>query len=459
MGKLQWHRSLVLICVIFMGGCDQIIDFPFYNGFVAKNVCSGVFVSGIQEDIMRDEYAGPNVYPLPLFWQVNVDYNNKAVTASDIIFQSSAEQQAYYRPGFGCTLLQDKTIAELNAQVPEPREPYIPPSNAYWPRGTAGVWPFPIAGVDYGAINQALDTAFAPSPDYLKQTVAVVVAHDNRLIAEKYADTVNATTRLLGWSMTKSFTATFIGMLHDRGLLNIKSKAPISEWAGTEKENITIENLLHMASGIEFQESYTSPNNDLSYMLHALNRFSDFIIDRPLIAEPGSTYNYSTADTMMLARIGHEALGGTIGNTHNFLFENLFEPIGISDAVLEYDTAGYPGGGSYLTMKPRDWARLGLLYLNDGNWFGEQVLSTQWVDYSKSPSSANNKYGAQIWTNTNQERWESLPEDTFAFLGHQLQATFIVPSENLVVVRMGFTHGGDAGIEQLVASIIDALPE
>ena len=95
MGKLQWHRSLVLICVIFMGGCDQIIDFPFYNGFVAKNVCSGVFVSGIQEDIMRDEYAGPNVYPLPLFWQVNVDYNNKAVTASDIIFQSSAEQQAW----------------------------------------------------------------------------------------------------------------------------------------------------------------------------------------------------------------------------------------------------------------------------------------------------------------------------------------------------------------------------
>lgn len=456
-GALKMRYLVVLLSVLSVWGCKEAEEFPYSNGFAAKNVCSGVFVAGIDEDIMRDNYVAPNVYSLSQVWRVSVDYDNKTVTSRDLIFNELNEQTAYYRPGFGCTLLQDRSIQELDAQLPRLRQPVSLPSSQYWPEGTAGVWPFRRSGIDYNAIESALDDAFAPSPDYLKQTVAVVVAHDNRLIAERYADTVSADTRLLGWSMTKSFTATFIGLLHDRGIINVKSRAPVPEWQGTNKAYITIENLLHMASGIEFQEIATGPNRDLSVMLHAMDRFSDFLNDRPLIAAPGSTYNYSTADTMMLARIGQGALGGTMSDTYHFLFENLFDPIGITDPVLEYDAAGYPGGGSYLMMKPRDWARLGLLYMNNGNWFGEQVLSREWVDYATSPSSANSKYGAQIWTNTNRERWPSLPEDTFAFMGHQEQNVFIVPSKKLVVVRMGFTFGGDGEIEQLVGDIIRAL--
>ncbi|MDX1696468.1 MAG: serine hydrolase, partial [Ketobacteraceae bacterium] len=328
----------------------------------------------------------------------------------------------------------------------------------YWPHGTAGVWPVRRAGIDYAAIDRALDAAFEPAPDYKKQTAAVAVAYDNRLIAEKYADTVNKNSRLLGWSMTKSFTATLIGMLHERGLVNIKSSPGIPEWEGTNKDTITIENLLHMASGLEFHEESTGPDRDLSVMLHAREHFAGFVIDRPLIAEPGTAFNYSTADSMLLASIAQEALGGAMGDTYHFIYENLFEPIGITDAVLEFDTAGYPGGGSYLSMKPRDWARLGLLYLNRGDWFGRRVFSAEWAEYATSPSPANDKYGAQIWLNTNRERWRSLPEDTFAFLGHQEQSVFIIPSRKLVVVRMGYTFGGDGEIEQLVSSIVRALP-
>ncbi len=450
--------GLVVVGMLTLVGCKQAREFPYSNGFAAKNVCTGVFVAGIDEDIMRDEYVAPNVFALSQVWQVEVDYANRTVTSRDLLFNDQYQQTAYYRPGFGCTLLQESTTEELDQQLPRLREPVSLPSSQYWPRGTAGVWPVPQTGIDYRAIDAAIDKAFAPSPDYLKQTMAVVVAHNNRLIAERYADTVSADTRLLGWSMTKSFTATFIGMLHERGLLDIQGPTGIPEWQGTDKAAITIEDLLQMASGIDFTEEATGPANDLSVMLHATGKFSDFVLDRPLVAAPGEEYNYSTADTMLLARIGHDALGGSMRATYNFLAANLFEPIGITDAVLEYDAAGYPGGGSYLSMKPRDWARLGLLYMNEGNWFGRQVFSSAWVRYATGPAPANSGYGAQIWLNTDRKRWPSLPEDTFAFLGHQEQSVFIIPSRQLVVVRMGFTFGGDGEIEELVSGIVRALP-
>ncbi len=455
---MKLRTVLLVASLLILCGCKEVAELPYSHGFAAQNLCSGIFVSGIDEDRMRDDYVGPNVYPLAQVWKLSVNYERKMVTSHDLLFNGKNDQTAYYRPGLGCTLLQGRTPAELDAQIPRLRQPVSLPSNEYWPTGSAGVWPFRKWGVNYRALDKALNKAFEPSPDYRKQTMAVLVAYDNRLIAEKYDPSIDANTRLLGWSMTKSFTATFIGMLLDRGMLDLKSPAPLAQWQQTDKASITIENLLHMASGIEFHEQATGPHHDLAVMLYGMPRFSDILMDRPLVARPGTVFNYSTADTMMLARIGQDALGGTLADTYHFLFDNLFDPIGIVDPVLQYDASGYPGGGSYLLMKPRDWARLGLLYLNRGNWFGKQVLSRQWVDYALSPSSANTRYGAQIWTNTNRGRWRSLPADTFAFLGHQGQSVFVVPSRKLVVVRMGFTFGGDGGLELLVRDVIRSLP-
>lgn len=455
------YRYLVaLLSLAILSGCDLVREIPFGNGYVAKNICSGIFVSDIEETQLRDRYVAPNVDPLPLVWKIDIDREKGLVTSRDIIFQDLFKQQAYYRPGFGCTLLQDETPESLDQQLPLNIVDIEIPPYYFWPLGSAGVWPLQRSNIDYQQIQQAVDDAFVESPDKTRQTAAVLVAYDNQLIAEKYASGITEDTRLLGWSMSKSFTATLIGLLQDRGMLDVRDLAPVPEWQGSDKANITIEHMLHMASGIKYQENSRGPDNDQSFTLHAMTKFADFLIDRPLVAEPGEQYNYSTAETMLLAGIAQDTLGGTMADTYHFVSENLFAPLGITDAVLEYDAGGYPGGGAYLMMKPRDWARLGLLYLNRGNWFGDQVLSQDWVDYATTPSPANPEYGAQIWVNTDQQTWPLLPEDTFAFLGYQQQSVYVIPSKQLVVVRMGFSfEDGISQAEELVAEIIDSIKD
>ena len=459
MGEKRAARLLLIGLMLTLSGCDQVRELPFGNGYVAKNICSGIFVSGLEETTLKNDYVAPNVEPLPLLWKIEIDRENRLVTASDIIFRDMFRQQAYYRPGFGCTLLQDSTPAQLDAQLPATRDSINTPEYLFWPHGSAGPWPLLRADVDYQAIESAIDDAFVETPELTRQTAAVLVAYDDRLLTERYAPGIDHSTRLLGWSMSKSFTATLVGLLQDRQYLNTADTAPVPQWQGTEKAAITIEDLLHMASGLEYYEESRGANNDQSYTLHATEQFANFIIDRPLVAQPGERYNYSTAETMLIAKIAQDALGGSLPDTYHFLNETLFGPLGINDAVLEYDTAGNPAGGAYLLMKPRDWARLGLLYLRNGDWFGQQVLSEDWVHYALTPSPANPEYAKQIWVNTDASRWPSLPEDTFAFLGYQQQSVMVVPSRDLVVVRMGFSfEEGIAETERLVAKILDAIP-
>ncbi|MDX1696009.1 MAG: serine hydrolase [Ketobacteraceae bacterium] len=454
------HVLIITAALCGASGCDQVREIPFGNGYVAKNICSGLFVSGIEESVLKKRYVAPAVDPLPLLWKVDIDRENHRVTASDIIFRDLFKQEAYYRPGFGCTLLQDSTTAALDAQLPTAVDPISTPSWRFWPRGSAGVWPLAIPEVDYAAVNSAIDHAFTETPDQTRQTAAVLVAYDDLLIAERYAPGITKDTRLLGWSMSKSFTATLIGLLQDRQMIATHWPAPVPEWQGTAKADITLEDLLHMASGLEYYEESRGPNNDQSYTLHATEQFADFILDRPQVAEPGTRYNYSTAETMLIAKIAQDTLGGTMADTYHFLNNTLFGPLGITDAVLEYDTAGNPAGGAYLMMKPRDWARLGLLYLRHGDWFGQQVLSESWVDYALRPSPANPQYAKQIWVNSSGTLWPSLPRDAFGFLGFQQQNVIVVPSRELVVVRMGFSfEEGVSEVEQLVARILEALPE
>lgn len=441
-------------------GCDQVREIPFGNGYVAKNICSGVFVSGIEESILKKRYVGPNVEPLNLLWKIEIDRENNLVSASDIIFQDLFKQEAYYRPGFGCTLLQDSSIEELNAQLPDTTDDISIPPYFFWPHGNAGVWPLARPDVDYTAINQAIDDAFVETPDKTRQTAAILVAYDDLLIAERYAPSVNKNTRLVGWSMSKSFTATMVGLLQDRQMLSATELAPIPEWQGTAKGDITIEDLLHMASGLEYYEESRGPNNDQSFVLHATEQFADYILDRPQVAEPGTRYNYSTAETMLIAKIAQDRMGGNLADSYHFLNDTLFGPLGITDAVLEYDTAGNAAGGAYLMMKPRDWARLGLLYMHKGNWFGHQVLSEDWVNYALTASPANPEYAKQIWVNSSGTLWPSLPKDAFGFLGYQQQKVIVVPSRKLVVVRMGFSfEGGISQVEQLAARVLESLPK
>ena len=260
--------------------------------------------------------------------------------------------------------------------------------------------------------------------------------------------------------MSKSFTSTLIGLLQDRGLIDIEQPAAVPEWHNTQSEGITLKHLLHMASGKEWFEESRGPNHDQGFILHRTEDFAEFYIKQPQVAEPGSLYNYSTGSTSLLARLAQDSLGGDLSDSYYFMQDALFQKINITSAELEYDTAGQPAGGSYLWLTARDWARLGLLYLKKGNWFGNQVLTEEWINFALTPSSSNPEYGAQIWLNTNKSVWPTLPENSFGFLGHQAQRVIVVPDYQLVVVRLGFTfEGGVDNTEQLIHNIIQALPQ
>ncbi len=453
----QWGKIGVLICALMASGCDMIADLPIGNGYAAKNICSGLFVSQLDENTLIDRYVAPQIEPLPLLWQIDIDYDQQTVTVQDKIFKKLYASRAYYRDGFGCTLTFKEPLEKLDRQTPAPYGRALS-VNQYWPQGAAGIDPQAQANVNMSVIDAAIDDAFEETEGNTRNTMAVAVVHQGKLVAERYAEGADETTRLIGWSMSKSVTSTLVGLLSDRGLLDVKAPAPVPEWQGTEKEAITLEHLLHMASGLEWFEESRGPNHDQGYILHRTKDFARFYLEQPLVATPGEVYNYSTGETSLIGRIIQDTVGGTLADSYRFIKEALFIPIQIESAVVEYDTVGQPATGAYVWMTARDWARLGLLYLNGGNWYGQQILSKEWIDYALTPSPANPEYAAQIWVNTHKSVWPSLPESTFAFLGHQAQRVIVVPDYDLVVVRLGFTfEDGADQTEQLVARIIEGL--
>lgn len=448
----------VLCALTSLSGCDMIKDLPIGNGYAAKNICSGFFISQIEPERLIDQYIAPQIEPLPLLLTIDIDEEARIVHVEDKIFKKTFAADAYYREGFGCTLLHSATPEELDNQLP-PLLSYSLPQQLDWPLGSAG----PnrnLSQIEYGSIDAAIDAAFEENEKQTRNTMAIAVIYGDQLIAEKYASGIDKNTPFIGWSMSKSFTSTLIGLLQDRRLIDIEQPAAVPEWHNTPSAGITIKHLLHMASGKEWFEESRGPNHDQGFILHRTEDFAGFYIKQPQAAEPGTTYNYSTGSTSLLARLAQDTLGGSLSDTYYFMQDALFQKINITSAELEYDTAGQPAGGSYLWLTARDWARLGLLYLNRGDWFGNQVLSEEWIDFALAPSSSNPEYGAQIWLNTQQRIWPSLPENSFGFLGHQEQRVIVVPDYQLVVVRLGFTfEGGVDDTENLIRSIIQALPQ
>ena len=449
---------LLLCLIITLPGCQIIKEIPYGHGFMAKNLCSGIFVSGLDEEKLKQDFLGPSVKPLNYVWRIQIDSHQGIVTVSDWVFGSMFKQTAFHRPGFGCTLLGKSNPGVLVAQTPAPVS-YSISSQATWPRGNAPGLSGTVNGVDYMKLEKAVSQAFLEPRDTRRQTTAVLVAYQGKLIAERYAKGITTDSKLMGWSMAKSVTGSLVGLLSDRHEIDVKELIQLPEWQGTGKESIRIENLLHMASGIDYHEKSSGPNADQSRMLYMVERFSDYLLQQPIINQPGTRYNYSTADSMVLARIIQNKLGGELKHSYRFAQESLFEPIGITSAVMEYDTSGQLATGAYLLMKPRDWLRLGQLYLNQGDWFGHQVLSNDWIRYASTPSPANSRYGAHLWLNSERKLWPKIPEDAFGFMGYQKQRLIVVPSKSLVVLKMGFSYEKHNDvINDLVENIISTLP-
>ncbi len=296
-------------------------------------------------------------------------------------------------------------------------------------------------------------------------TRAVVVMQDGKVIAERYAPGYSAKNRFISWSMAKSVTSTMIGILVDQGKLQLDAPAPIAAWQrpGDSRALITLRQMLHMSSGIQHQESgeETSPveKADTTQFLFG-KKAGDFVraaLAKPLESKPGSVYEYSTANSTLLAYIAGNIISRDTDplkrrtTIATWLKQNIFDPAGMPSAVPEFDAQGNFLGGSLVHATAQDWANFGQTYLNKGvGPAGRRVVSENWVKFVQEPSPTDVGYGGHFWlnkvrTSKNGKKFPALfpeygPPDAYAAVGHLGQYVIIVPSQHLVVVRLGKTQ-------------------
>ena len=357
---------------------------------VAHNVCSKGLVSGLDPQTVFSETTDRSGIRR-LRWGLifHLDRTGKSVDAS---LAGLFGSHAVFHEGFGCVLLHGTEQPYLlKSDIDALKIPKTPP---LLPE-IAG--PTLVEPADPG-LKAALDHAFEePATPPFRRTKAVVVVHDGSVIAERYADGIGVDTPLLGFSMTKSVVNALIGILTQQGRISPSFPAPIAEWRGAAdpRREIEVEHLLRMTTGLALDET-NSGFDPASQMVYLHDDMAGFAVEAAIIAPPGTRWAYSSPTTQLLARIIRDITGGP-EQTLALAWRELFNPLGMRNVTLEFDGAGTLQGSTYMLASARDWARFGLLYLNDGVIGGRRILHEDWVDFSAA-ATLDTDYGAGFWT-------------------------------------------------------------
>lgn len=428
-----------------------------------KLLCSGVFVIGRDADefIRNDlQLAGPGIPD----WDeisVSIDRDRKSVT---LTMEGVPPRTAVFNGDQGCTLLpkgEDKVFFK----------PVMLPSllieweTQPWPMGdVTGDTPLPPE-VDEDALAAALDFAFDNGAhDIPQSTRAIVVVYKGRIIAERYAPGFDKDTRHISWSMGKSITSALIGILVRDGHFRVDDPAPIREWRNPDdtRSAITISHLLRMSSGLRFHSGTTMDGQMLmnkdnhTYVYFGAVDVFDYSINRELEFPPNTKWRYRNCDPLALGKIIRDTVEARGEEYLSFPHRALFSRICMRNMVLEVDPYGnfIMTGFDYGTA--RDWARFGLLHLQDGLWLGKRILPEGWVDYITTPAPANasKAYGSLFWLNRGKQ-YESLPEDMYWPAGHYGQVAMIIPSRDMIIVRLG--HSAQGGFDPYIEKVVGAI--
>jgi CubicO group peptidase (beta-lactamase class C family) len=256
----------------------------------------------------------------------------------------------------------------------------------------------------------------------------------------------------LGYSASKSIVNALVGVLVQQGRLKVDAPAPVAAWSGADdpRGKITLDNLLRMTSGLAIAQT-GSGFDPASRMLYTEGDMAGYAESAALQEPPGAAMRYSDASTLIVSRIVRDAAGGSGADAQTFAKRELFGPLGMTSVVMETDAVGTPVGSTSFLASARDWARLGLLYLNDGVLGGRRILPEGWVRYSVTPTLGTS-YGAGFWTNAGRDGpalgriGAGMPCDAFFASGNLGQRVYVMPSDRLVIVRMGVTQQPDYDI-------------
>lgn len=421
---------LVLVLAFLYFGFTTYPKLDLISGFSAKSVASGHFMDNRSLDLI--EKTDNDIDMIDLATN-SIDDAGKFATST---VYGLKERKAIYREGLGAILINENFDVSKPYLLPK-RTKLI--NNLPFPYGNNEPKDTTFSNIDYSKLKSAVENAFDKDGGKAKRTRAVVVLYKDKLIAEKYDIGFNKDSKILGWSMTKSITSSAFGVLTKQGKIDIYKPAPIAEWQKDDRKIITINDLLHMNSGLEWEENY-SKICDATKMLFQAEDMGKVQMDKPAQFKPNTHWYYSSGTTNLLSRI-LRAQFKTQQEYLDFWYSAVIDKIGMNSMIVEQDMSGTFVGSSYGWATPRDWSKFGLLYLHKGNWNGEQILDKSWVKYTATPTNTSEgKYGAQFWLNAG-GKFPDVPRDMFYCSGYQGQMVAIIPSLDMVIVRMGVREG------------------
>jgi CubicO group peptidase (beta-lactamase class C family) len=436
------------------------------SGF-AKIMCSAVFITGLDPDFAS---ASVGYFTSP--------YRERAKVAKPVVdrvhktvhvtLPNGVTRTAVYLGSQGCVTLpvgQDSvrfTPIAVRSRLPDA-------STEPWPMGDMLANEALPQGIDGATIKAAVDAAFEPASS---MTAAFVVTWKGRLIAERYGEGITARTPLESWSMGKSLTATLMGVLIKQEIYDLWQPAPIPEWqgAGDPRGRIHIADILRMSSGLRIKAPLDPDYDPLGTYPDHLYLYTggidsfQYAAARPLQWPPGMVGRYRNTDPVLINYLIRLAVEKRGEEYFSFPQHALFDKLGIRTMVIETDPYGNFLTQGYVLGSGRDWARLGNLYLQDGLWNGQRILPEGYVKFvsTVAPAWAADKrpvYGAFFWLN--RDRMFPVPEEAYYMSGAGGQTTLIIPSHDLVVVRLGHFKGESAGAQSLdraLALLLQAVP-
>lgn len=403
----------------------MVINYPKLNiisGFSAKSTSSSVFLA--ERSLIFTDSTDNNFSPINLATD-KINSEEQHATASTL---GLLTRKAVYRKGLGSVLVTKGY--DLSTKWLAPKRS-APDNTTPYPYGNGAQKDSIFSTINYDQLNTAVSSLFEDVYD----SRAVLVIYKDQIIAEQYGEGFDKKSKILGWSMTKSITGTIYGILQSQGKINVQDKAPISEWQNDERKDITLHNLLQMNSGLEWDENYDKIS-DVTKMLFLEEDMTEMQKRKPLVGKPNESWNYSSGTSNLLSGIIRDQFNSQ-QEYLDYWYSDLIDKIGMNSMVVETDLAGHYVASSYAWATARDWGKFGLLYLHKGNWNGTQIFSSEWADYVATPTpTSNGTYGAQFWLNAEAEM-KDVPTNMYYADGYQGQRVYILPDQDLVIVRFG----------------------
>jgi CubicO group peptidase (beta-lactamase class C family) len=433
---IKWLLGLVVLAVVALFAWlyfapPELIRVG--SGYSAKIVCSNVFIAGRDaKEVLAVDVQAPG-HPLLKLMKVSVDKERGIVSAG--LLWVLGKSVAVERDGVGCASVPDGDTGKARQTSLRAAPAAATQPDALWPDGER------VDASQNPDVAKIVDDAAMAGVGMR----AIVVVKNGHVVAERYGAGFSAKTPLLGWSMTKTVNAAIIGTLVKDGKMAVDRKGLFAPWKADGRAAISLADMMAMSSGLEFNEDYGDVA-DVTRMLYLEPNMAGFAESKPLTGEVGKVFSYSSGTAVMLSRLWQDAIGDK-ARALSWPRAALFEPLGMHSAVLETDEQGTFVGSSYLYATAHDWARFGQFLLQGGVWNGNQVLPAGFVDWMREPAPASKVYGkGQLWVEGPGDEEKpgagagaGLPKDTYWMEGHDGQTVTIIPSEQLVVVRLGLT--------------------